>query len=229
MIKYYPDLIQGSDDWLEARRGILTASEMKLVITPSLKIASNDKERQHLYELLSQRISKYVEPGYIGYDMLRGQADEVEARILYAKKVAPVTEMGFITNDKWGFTIGFSPDGLVGDDCFIEAKSRKQKYQIETIVENVIGQTIPADYLMQQQTGHLVSERPKCDFISYSGGLPMAVIRVYPDDKIANAIIEASGAFEQRMAKKLADYDGVLASYPMLFPTERRIEQEMYA
>ena len=119
-IKYHTDLIQGSDEWLQARCGLLTASEMKLIVTPTLKIANNDKERSHLYELLAQRITQYVEPHYISDDMLRGHEDEVDARILYNDNYAPVTDMGFITNSKWGFTIGYSPDGLVGDDGLIE-------------------------------------------------------------------------------------------------------------
>jgi hypothetical protein len=229
MIRYFPDLEQGTDEWKAQRCGLLTASEMKLIVTPTLKLASNDKERAHLYELLAQRIGKYVEPSYISDDMLRGKEDEIDARALYEKHVAPVETMGFITNDRWGFTLGFSPDGLVGDDTFIETKSRRQKYQYETIIENVVNQTIPADYLIQQQTGHLVSERPRCDFISYSGGNLAAIIRVYADAKVQNAIIEAAGAFEQRMAKKMAEYWDIVASGKYrLFPTERKIEQEMY-
>ena len=225
MITYYEDLIQGSDEWLSARCGLLTASEMKLIVTPSLKIASNDKEKTHLYELLAQRITQYVEPHYVGDDMLRGQSDEVDARILYAEKYAPVTEMGFITNDRWGFTIGYSPDGLVGDAGAIECKSRRQKYQIETLVNR----EMPVDYLMQIQTGLLVSEREWIDFISYCGGLPMATIRVYPDPAIQKAIIEAAGAFESRLSEKLSAYRLTLASSLRLIPTERRIEQEMFA
>jgi YqaJ-like viral recombinase domain len=245
-IQYYTDLIQGSDEWLAARRGLLTASEMRLILNPPPKVetrikkngepykqreqtaAENEACRAHLYELLAQRINGYVEPHYISDDMLRGVDDEVEARILYEQSYAPVQQMGFITNDKWGFTLGFSPDGLVGEGGFIECKSRRQKYQLETIIENVLGQTIPADYLLQQQTGHLVSERGWCDFISYSGGMPMATIRVYPDPKVQNAIVEASGAFEMRLAEKMERYRDALASGARLIPTERRVEQEMH-
>ena len=39
-ITYHNDLIQGSDEWHAARCGRLTASEMKLILTPTLKIAS---------------------------------------------------------------------------------------------------------------------------------------------------------------------------------------------
>jgi hypothetical protein len=227
-ITYHRDLIQGSDEWIAARCGLLTASEIKLIVTPTFKIASNDKERAHLYELLAQRITKYVEPSYIGADMLRGYDDEIEARRIYHEKIAPVEEMGFITNDKWGFTLGFSPDGLVGDDGFLEGKSRRQKYQIETMVECVLEEKVPADYLLQEQTGHLVSERGWCDFISYSGGLPMVVIRVYPDEVVQEAIINAAGAFERRLRDKMDKYAEVLASKARMFPTERRIEKEMY-
>jgi predicted phage-related endonuclease len=224
-IRYHTDLIQGSDDWLAARCGLLTASEMKLILTPTLKVSDNEKTRCHLYELLAQRITGHVEPHYVSDDMLRGHEDEVDARIAYAEHYAPVHDMGFMTNDKWGFTLGYSPDGLVGDDGAIECKSRRAKYQVETILNG----EMPADYAMQIQTGLLVSERQWIDFISYSGGLPMATIRVYPIPEVQEAILTAAAAFEVRLAEKLAQYRGILNSGARLVPTERRIEKEMFA
>lgn len=221
---YHADLEQGTEQWLQARCGLLTASEMKLIITPTLKIASNEKERAHLYELMAQRISGYVEPAYISDDMLRGQDDEVAARDIYAEHIAAVDHVGFITNSKWGFTLGYSPDALVGDDGLIEIKSRKQKYQVETITTNVM----PDDFMIQVQTGLLVSERKWCDFISYCGGLPMVTIRIYPDEKVQAAIVEAAAAFEARMVEKMIAYGAALVFNRRLIATERRIEQEMF-
>ena len=40
MIKYFFDIEQGTEEWLALRCGIQTASEMKLIVTPTLKIAS---------------------------------------------------------------------------------------------------------------------------------------------------------------------------------------------
>jgi predicted phage-related endonuclease len=228
-ITYFPELIQGSEEWLAARCGLITASEMKLILTPTLKVADNDKTRAHVYELLAQRISRYVEPSYIGPDMVRGHEDEVWARVEYEKHIAPVHDMGFIVNRKWGFSIGYSPDGLVGDDGSIECKSRKQAFQVRTVVEHVAGQTIPAEFMLQCQTGLMVSERKWLDFISYSGGMPMVVIRVYPDPTLQNAIIEAASDFEERVAEKLRAWTSALNSDARLIPTERRITQEMYA
>jgi predicted phage-related endonuclease len=223
-IIYHPELVQGSEEWHAARCGLLTASEMKLILTPTLKVASNDKERAHVAELLAQRITGYVEPQYISDDILRGQQDEIEARALYAEHYAPVQEVGFITRDDWGFKIGYSPDGLVGDDGLIECKSRRQKYQIETIASA----EMPADYVLQVQTGLLVSGRKWLDFISYSGGLPMVTMRVFPDMEVQAAIIAAATAFEQRVAEKWSRYKAAQTSSLRLIPTERRIEQEMF-
>lgn len=220
-VHIHAGLDQASEEWHAARCGLLTASEMKLIITPTLKVASNDKERAHLFELLAQRITGYVEPQYVSDDMLRGQDDEIEACITYGKHYAPVDACGFITNDRWGFTIGYSPDGLVGEHGLVECKSRRQKYQIQTIVED----KIPDEYMIQLQTGLLVSERQWIDFISYSGGLPMFVKRVEPLPEYQEAIIEAAGAFEARLAEKLPVYEHARRE---MIPTERKIHEEMY-
>lgn len=226
-ITYHRDLIQGSDEWLAARCGLLTASEMKLIVTPGLKAADNDKERQHLWELLAQRITGHVEPRYVSDDMLRGHEEEVEARIAYAKTYEPVEDMGFITNDRFGFTIGYSPDGLVGKSGLIECKSRRQKFQVQTIVENVPEETIQAEFMLQTQTGLMVAEREWCDLVSYSGGLPMATVRVYPIKAVQEAILAAARAFEVRLSKALARYHEVVASKARLIPTERKVYEEI--
>lgn len=227
-VTYHKELIQGSEEWMAARCGLLTASEMKLIITPTLKAASNDKERSHLYELLAQRITGYVEPRYIGDDMLRGKEDEIEALDIYAKTYSPVESVGFITNDKWGFTVGYSPDALVGENGLVECKSRNQKYQVQTIIDYVSADVIDPDFAIQVQTGLMVSERKWCDLVSYCGGLHMATVRVFPDAKIQDAILAAATAFEEKLAGAMKAYDGVLASKARLVPTERKITLEMF-
>ncbi len=203
---------------------MLTASEMKRIVTPTLKAASNDAERAHLFELLAQRITGYVEPAYISDDMLRGHEDELEARTLYRRHYAPVEQVGFMVRDfGWG-KIGYSPDGLVGDDGLIECKSRRQRFQVETICQ---GET-PADFRIQIQTGLLVSGRAWCDFISFSGGLPMCPIRVEGEPETQAAILAAAQAFEERLAMRLAQYRQAVKENNLI-ATKRRVEQEMFA
>lgn len=226
-VKYHYDIVQKSDEWRQLRCGLLTASEMKHIITPAkLLYASNEKEKTHLDELAAQRVNKYVEPQFKGFDMLRGEADESIAKNLYHEKETHIKDCGFITNDKWGFTLGFSPDALVGDEGFLECKSRLQKYQMRTLVDN----EMPTDFLIQVQSAHLISERVWCDFMSFNGGMYMPILRVFPDDKIMAAIEVAAAIFHEKLQKVLEIYEENInkpgARYIM---TERRpAEQEMY-
>lgn len=229
-ITYHPDVVQGSEEWFALRCGRLTASEMKLILTPTLKVAANEKERAHLYTLLGQRMTGYVEIGFLGDDMMRGYEDEIDARLAYANHYAPVDDCGFVTNDDLGFTIGYSPDGLVGEDGLIEIKSRKHKFQVETILENVATGTAPSDFVIQIQTGLWVTKRKWLDFISYSAGMPMATVRVYPDPVVQEAIISAATTFEERISARLTEITGVLQNPGLRFlRTERRVHQELAA
>lgn len=221
MIKYHRDLVQGSDEWLAARCGLLTASEMKLILTPKWQPAQNATCRGHLLDLVAQRITRFVEPRFVSDDMLRGMNDEPDARGLYARHHAPVEDVGFITRrfDR-GFTLGCSPDGLVGDDGLIEIKSRRAKYQIETILEG----EMPDEYAAQVQAALLISDREWCDFISFSGGLPLFVKRVERDPRATAAILDAAEAAEAQMVRMMDDFARLSRG---AIPTERKVEQEM--
>ena len=227
-ITYHTEVIQGSDEWFALRCGILTASEVNKIVTPTLKTANNEETRSHLYELLAQRISNYVEPTYVSDDMMRGHEEEVLARIKYSEQYAPVEEMGFVTNDEWGFTLGYSPDGFVGEDGLIECKSRRQKYQIETILSRGVPENSRLNCMLQIQTGLLVTKRKWCDFISYHGGLPMLTARILPCFEVQEAIIRAATAFEANLQEKLAEYRSLVSDPAMrLIPTERVIVEEI--
>jgi putative phage-type endonuclease len=197
MATTYHNVEQGSDEWHALRCGILTASEIKHIITEkTLKPSNNEKTRAHVYEIAAQRISGYTEPQYISDDMLRGMADEILAIELYSEKYRHVDQVGFVTNNDLGFVIGYSPDGLIGrKEGLVEIKSRSQKYQVQTIAND----EVPSEYMLQLQTGLFVTGREWLDFISYCGGLPMYVKRAYPDPTYIDAIKEAAIAFEQEV------------------------------
>jgi predicted phage-related endonuclease len=221
--KIYENLEQGSDEWKAIRCGVITASIVKDLITlKTKKPADNDKSRAILWELAAQQISGHVEPQYISDAMLRGQTDEVRAKIAYAERYAPVVDVGFITNDDYGFVLGYSPDGLVGDDGLIESKSRSQKYQLQTIAAD----EVPEEYFLQIQTGLLVTRRKWCDFISYAGGWPMYVKRVYPCADTHALIIAAVDVAYQKISEFRQQYSQVVESNDFVL-TEREIEQEI--
>lgn len=216
-----PDLIQGTVEWHDQRRGMVTASVVgKLVTSRTLTTASNDDSRGLTALLVAERITGYTEPTYMSDDMLRGCEDEPRAVEVYSEHYAPVTTTGFLIRDDWGFRIGYSPDGLVGDNGLIEVKSRRQKKQLVTILAD----EVPAEVMAQLQCGLLVSGREWIDYVSYCGGMPMYRKRVLPDLRWFEAIVAAVEQFEDNAAGMVAAYERETAGLPM---TERFVEMEM--
>ena len=211
----YEDLEQGTPEWLNARCGIITASVVgQLITAKTLKVASNDTSRALTAHLAAERITGYVEPTFPTRAMERGNLDEPLARDHFAEHYAPVDQVGFMVREFDGYKLGYSPDGLVGDDGLIEIKSRTQKIHLKTIIDG----HPPLENLAQMQCGLLVSGREWCDYISWSGGMPMWVHRVLPDKKWFAAIHEATEALEESAAKMIDTFLERTAGCP---PTER--------
>jgi hypothetical protein len=220
----YPDLVQGSPEWHQKRLGMVTASAVGQLITPkTVKPASNPESRALTAQLAAERITGWMESTYVSYDMQRGLDDEPLARAKYAEHYAPVTETGFMVEDEVGtsrFSIGYSPDGLVGDDGLIEIKSRNPKWHLMTIIAD----HPPIDCMAQLQCGLLVTGRQWIDYISYCGGMALWVKRVTPQQKWQDAIIDAVAACEENIAEMMHIYQESIVN---LHPTERNIMQDM--
>jgi YqaJ-like viral recombinase domain len=200
----FKELEQGSDAWLQARCGIITASQIGKLITPTLKVADNDTSRGVIETLVAERLTGLVEYVHPSFEMQRGSMDEPLVRDLYVENFAPVDEVGFMVREFDGFKIGFSPDGMVHNDGLIEIKSRKPKIQLATILADVV----PRENMAQLQTGLLVSGRDWIEYLSYSGGMPLYRKRVLPDLLWFDAILAAAEKFEKtagEMAERYAE------------------------
>jgi len=207
----YPDVEQGSEKWHDLRRGIVTASTVGRLITEKrLAPATNENARALALLLVAERITGWTDPTYQNFDMMRGVLDEPVARDLYSKNFAPVAEMGFMIRDAGAWRLGFSPDGLVGDDGLIEVKSRRQKSQVSTVLAG----EVPLANMAQCQAGLLVSGREWLDYVSFSGGMHLYVKRVVPDPMWFEAIIEAVETFEENAAEMAAKYQAATEGLP---------------
>lgn len=210
-LKVYENLEQRSDEWYEARRGIVTASTVGQLITPStLKPASNPASRALVQTLVAERVSGWVEPSFTTADMWRGIESEPIARDLYAEKYAPVTEVGFMVRTENDWQLGFSPDGLVGDVGLIEIKAPRPKSHVATILSG----EVPVYHMAQLQAGLLVSGRQWIDYISFHGGLPMWTKRVHPDKRWQDAIVQAVRDFENNARLMVAMYEDAVIDLP---------------
>ncbi len=216
-----PDLVQGTDEWHDQRRGIVTASVVGRLLTSTGKVANNDTSRALTAQLVAERITGWTDPTYVSDDMLRGHDDEPRAVAVYAEHYAPVEHVGFMVREfDHGMRLGYSPDGLVGDDGLIEVKSRRAKKHLQTILDD----EVPAENMAQLQCGLLVSGRAWIDYVSFCGGMPLYVKRVTPDPEWFDAILAAVTAFELAASLMEGDYHAAVIGRPI---TERVIELEM--
>lgn len=200
---------------MHKERGEAAAAAGVTRVRPTL-LAPDDRL---LLLLVSERITGETDyrEQFTSNDMLAGQLEEPLAREAYSEHHAPVKTCGFMVRDDWGWPLGYSPDGLVGDDGLIEIKSPRAKEHIRT----VIADEVPARYMAQLQAGLLVSGRSWCDYVSFYGGQPLWTKRVHADPAWAEAIVAALSAFEQKAAAMQQQYDSATRGLPA---TERRID-----
>jgi hypothetical protein len=209
-LQIFDQLEQGSDQWLQARCGLPTASTIGKLLTPKLDVANNDTSRGLTETLVAERITGHVDYVHPSFDMQLGTMNEPLARDLYREQFAPVHEIGFAVRDIGGLKLGGSPDGLVGEQGGIEIKSRRPKTHLRTILSN----TVPAENMAQIQTLMLILERDWFDYVSYCQGFPLFVIRVYPDLEWRDAIKAAIRNFEANAAQMIATYKAAVGNAP---------------
>lgn len=208
----YDQLEQGGTAWLEARAGVLTASTIgQLITAKTIKPAMNDRSRGLCQTLIAERITGHVEPVFPNRAMTRGTLLEPEARRIYAEQTGQdVDEVGFARLDTDTYTLGSSPDGLVGETGGIEIKSPSAKVHVSTVLSGAI-----PDYNRAQVQAFLhVTGRAWCDFISYLPGEPLCVIRDFPDPRWQNAIRSAAEQFEETAIAAVARYERATHGLP---------------
>lgn len=212
-LEVYKDLPQGSSEWLEVRRGIVTASEVHKLLTSKGAVATNQTSREYIAELAAERITGHVEDVYVSREMELGTMNEPYARDGYAEyKGVQVDEVGFMVREYDGHKLGFSPDGLVSDEGLIEIKSRKPRIQINTILRD----GVPNGNMAQIQMGLLVSGRKWCDYVSYSGGLPLWICRVLPDQHWQKNILEAVEQAEKAIQDLVQQFEVATHGLPIM-------------
>ena len=253
----FPHVDQGTSEWHDMRRGIVTASVVGKLVSaeppsaesvacptcrvqsgPCLSIArkaptplktvhetrtkaanslptvygvaDNETSQGITLTLVAERIAGWTEDTPMTSDMWRGCEAEPFARDVYSGHYGAVTELGFMRRNEDAWTLGYSPDGLVGDDGLIEIKAPRAKTHVRTILAD----EVPAHYMAQLQAGLLVSGRQWIDFVSFVGGLPLYVKRVEPDPAWFDAITAACIAFEATAAQIVADYTKRVGDLP---------------
>lgn len=169
------DCEQGSQQWIDCRLGIPTASQFSTVMAKGKGGGESLTRKTYLYKLAGEIITGKQMDSYSNGHMERGHEMEEEARNAYAfmHDVDPV-KVGFMRRGE----MGASPDSVIGDSGLLEIKTKLAHLQIEVLLSG----ELPSEHRAQVQGQLLISEREYVDFASYWPALPLFVVRVFPDD-----------------------------------------------
>ena len=185
---------QGSDEWYEAKLGIISASNFDKVL--------NKGAGRGLYmrKLAAEALTGITQVGYSNENMENGLEVEPQAREHYETlNDCEVELVGFVERDDW---VGTSPDGLVDDDGLIEIKCPIAS----THLENILKGKMPVSYAPQVQGQLWITERKWCDWISYCPavkGRPFFSIRVFRDEKYIKVLEIAVEEFASELRKMI--------------------------
>lgn len=193
------DVKQNSQEWLAARLGKITASEIDALISPELAIRKGRGPQTYLYRKIAEKVLGRPLDNGSSWAMSQGTTTELEAIPWYEMAHdCDVARVGFCVSDDE--RCGFSPDGLLGDDGGLEVKSPQPAKAIEYLLEGVV----PDEYKLQIQFSLYISRRKYWKFVSYSRELVALVVHVEPNE-------EAFATFDKALPPFYAKLDAALA------------------
>ena len=185
------DCIQGSAQWLDARRGNITASRIVDVLDQLKKGGEGASRRNYRIELVAERLTGRSEDHYTSPEMVWGQEFEAAARSAYEiERGEMVDTVGFVLHPTFDFA-GASPDGLIADDGGLEIKCPKTTTHLKWMLAG----DVPAEHQPQMIWNMVCTKRAWWDFASYDprspDGLKLFTCRLEMDAERA-ALIEAA-------------------------------------
>lgn len=178
------DAIQGSEEWRLSRLGIVTASKFKDVLSKG----QGKTRRTYLLKLVGERLTGELSESFGNEHTERGHEMEITARRLYTLQTDNSVELcGFMKRGD----VGYSPDGIIGNDGLIEIKSKLPHLQLECILSG----DLPSEHEAQVQGGLWVTGREWCDFLSFWPGLPLFKVRAYRNESYISNLTREVDAF----------------------------------
>ena len=197
---------QGSEAWLAARAGKVTASMISNVLAKPETAAFRDYQAQIVAELLT---GKPQGSDFTNAAMEFGTEQEPFARSAYeVSRGIMVDEVGLVlhpTIDR----AGASPDGLVGSDGLVEIKCPK----VATHLSYICAGVVPTKYKNQMLFQMICAERAWCDFVSFRPDLPehlqLFVIRFQRDEVKIKELTTAVNSFLAQVDEMLKKLKGI--------------------
>lgn len=195
------DFEQGSQSWLDRKRGKVSASKAKDLNTNGRGGKPSKTSESYMMELISERLTGESKPFFENDAMKWGTETEPQARAMFElREGLEVEEVAFVERNEW---LGISPDGLIGDDGLIEIKCPNTATQIR----RALSDDYSADYKDQIQMQLMVTERQYCYFLSFDPRLDCdagyLLQKVERDEKYIEEMEVKTKAFISKMKELL--------------------------
>jgi len=171
------DCEQGTEEWMQARIKVVSASNFKKVVTS--KGEPSKQAEQYACQLAGQIISGKQDETYSSSAMERGIEMEAEAvEFLEFTQDIKTQKVGFVYKDE-DKRIGCSPDRLIeGEKGLVEVKCPLVHTQVKYLMKG----EFPTEYFQQVQGQLYVTGYEYCLFCSYYPGLKPLLITVKRDE-----------------------------------------------
>lgn len=196
------DCEQGSEKWLNLRKGCITGSRFK-DCRERLKSGQPTKACiNYAMDTARERLGGFVQGKFQTAAMRAGTEQEPLARMAYERRTGNlVEEVGFFTTEDGCF--GISPDGLINDDGVLEIKTMVSSDTLFTAVaagdiSAYIDQCMGYLWLFGRKWVDLVLWVPDLDF--------MKIIRIERDENAIEALESDLMEFSRMVSK----YEGAL-------------------
>ena len=201
---------QGTDEWHEARRGHITASRFKEVMTKARGGGLSKGAETYLHELIAEHLTGKPADSYTTREMQWGHDHEADARASYIYETnTNLYEEGFVKHRDYEW-VGGSPDGSVVDgEGLVEIKC---PYTSREHARTVVTKKVPDIYIPQVQGLLWVTGREWCDFISFDPRWPdkhkLVIVRMEREPGTIKQIAAAIDKFHAILVKQVGKLRG---------------------
>lgn len=205
---------QGSDEWLEERLGLPTASRIKDVVARTRYGKPYTGYYTLLYQLAVERVTGQIRRFSSKYTDWGINHEDDAADFYEALTNQEVQTCGFIRCED--MDSGASPDRLVGDEGLLQIKcpNTATHFQYMTAKDKDGNPVCPPDYYDQMQWELKVTGRKWNDFMSFDPeageGNEAFIIRVHRDDEYIKVMEERVSAFlveVEKLVQQIKDYE----------------------
>lgn len=201
-IEFFPEIDQGSDEWIQIRLGIPTSSCFSMVCAEGKNGDASKTRSEYMAKLAGEILTGQPGEGKIQTSaMSRGLDMEQDAREHYQRtNLVALERVGFVRRRlQSGRFVGCSPDALTGQRKALEIKTLAPHRMIAQLAR---GAGMPSEHRCQVYGTMWVADLDEIDLLLFYRGFPVAPkFTIERNDKTIKEISDAVETFDWELSE----------------------------